>query len=315
MSKSRSRQIELALPDGHPLAGEVQDALVRARAELLADLYDGWQRLRVARADAAAERAREEARLELRGSYMLRSIQTARELPSPRLDTKGLSKRGGTARAREKAFRDALAGARRELAEAQALLGRRAGDEERFFAKEIEKVRQRILERARAMVRCVPPRLCALVQSVDRERVLLHLERPTADGALAWSYVLAGKLPTRYDAFFDDAIDDLALSPAHFYAEEGNGSARPDGADAEDAVALDPERGFVPVKAMMAIAIPGLEFPRFRIVNRGPLAQVEARERGAVYQCLLPRAAAELFTGYLINLRVEKRLELSLTLG
>ena len=218
-------------------------------------------------------------------------------------------------RAREKALRDAHAGARRDLAQAQALLAARAADEERLFTEEIESVRQRILDRAGAMARCVPPRLCAQVQSVGRERVLLHLERPEADAALLWSYALAGTLPTRYDAFFDDAVDDLALPPARFYAEEGNATARPDGADAEDAVALDPGRRFAPVKGMIAVAIPGHDFPRFRIVNRGPLAQVEARERGGAYQTLLSRAAAELFTGYLINLRVERRLDLSLALG
>ena len=316
MSKRRPRQTELALPEGHPLAVEVQDALVRARAEVLVDLYDGWQRLRIARAGAAAERAHEAVRLEQRASYMLRSIQTARELPMPRLDVKALSKQRGVSGAGEqRAFRDALAEAHRDLAEARALLDRRTGNEERLFAQEIESVQQRILARADAMARCLPPRLCAQARSVGPERVLVHLERPESDAALLWSLVLAGKLPTRYDAFFDDAVDDLALPPARFYAEEGEGCARPDGADAEDALALDSTRGFVPVKGMMAVAVPGHDFPRFRIINRGPLAQVEARERGGAYENLLARAAAELFTGYLIRLRVEKRLELSLALG
>lgn len=300
------------LPDGHALEAEVRDALVRAGGEALADLYDGWARLRSAQARAAAERGREADRLEQRGSYVLRSIESARSLgegpAGPRSGKKAALAAAG-------AYRGATAEARREMAGARSLLKRRSREEERFFASAIGAVKRRILERADAMARALPPRLSAQAQPVGRGAVLLHLERPSPDEALLWSRALSGKLFTRYEAFFDDSVDDLALGPARLYAEEGCSDARPGSADAEDRVALDLAGPFAPVKGLIALRVPGHDFPRFRVVNRGPLAEVEARDEGSDYANLLPRPAAELFTGYLIRLRMEKKLDLALQLA
>lgn len=306
----RAELVPPALPEGHPLAADARDALARASGEVLADLYGAWERLRSTRVAAADERAREAGKLEQRAAYVLRSIETARLLQAPRTKARG---QGQLAPA--DAFRGAAAEARRERAGARALLTRRAREEERFFAGAIESVKRRIVERAAALALAVPPRIRAEAQPVGRDAALLHLERPTPDEALLWSRALSGNLFTRYEAFFDDSVDDLALAPARLYAEEGCPAARPGSLDDEDRYALEPDGPFAPVKGMIALRAPGHEFPRFRIVNRGPLAEVEARGEGEGYSSLLPRPSAELFTGFLIRLRVEGKLDLSLKLA
>ena len=309
----------LAFPPGHPQAEEVGDALVRVRAaQTLVDLYDAWLRLRLARAASAAERAREAERLEVQARYLLKSVESARTIQpaSPAAPAKkgGRKAAGGKAPAKADPYAAFLASAESELATARQTLQERSEHEERLFQREIEGVQARIKERVEATLVHGLPVVEAHLQPVGQDRALFHLRQPGSDEALLLGYVLSGKLPTRHDAFFDDSVDDLARPPARFYEEDG-ASARPATADDEDALTADPAREFVPVKGMIAFRLPDRDFPRFRLINRGPLAQIEAREGPGAYEQLLARESAELLSGYLIRLKVEGRLQLTLQVG
>ncbi len=307
--------MSLAFPPGHPQAEEVADALVRARAaSTLVDLYGAWLRLRVAQAASAAARAEESERLETRASFLLKSVESARALRPPPPDpakrkAKGLKKA-------DDAYAGFLASAESELAGARRALHERTEREEELFGRETAALQAGILERVEAVLGHRRPAVEACVQPVGSANALCHLARPgEEEAALLLGFVLSGKLPTHYDAFFDDSVDDLSLPPARFYEEDG-ASARPASVDVEDALVADPARAFVPVKGMIAFCLPERDFPRFRLVNRGPLSEVEARESAdGGYSQLLSREAAELLSGYLIRLQVEGRLELVLKVG
>ncbi|MGI5862798.1 MAG: hypothetical protein ACOX6T_12170 [Myxococcales bacterium] len=305
----------LAFPPGHPQAEEVADALVRARAaETLVDLYDAWLRLRVAQAASGAARAEESERLETRASFLLKSVESARALqPAQPAQAK---RKGKALKKAEDPYAGFLAAAEAELTGARRALHERAEREEELFRRETATLQATIVERVEAILGHRKPAVEVFVQPVGSANALCHLARPGEEEAvLLLSFVLSGKLPTRYDAFFDDSVDDLALPPARFYEEDG-ASARPASVDVEDAIVSDPARAFVPVKGMIAFRLPEREFPRFRLINRGPLAELEARESaGAAYSHLVSREAAELLTGYFIRLQVEGRLELALKIG
>ena len=309
--KQKTSDLALAFPAGHAQAEAVGEALARARgAEAIADLYDGWLRLRVARASAAAEVAREREKLEVKAGLMLKSVQSARGLTPPAGPS---AKPKGKSLAKDAAdpFGAFLASAERELEGARTALAARAEAEERFFESELEALRARIAARVEAVLEHHRPRVEAMLRPVGRDRALVHLAQPSRDDAVLLCFLLSGKLPTRYEAFFDDTVDDLALSPAPFFGEEGV-PARPASLDEEDAICVDPERRFVPLKAMIAFRLPGRDWPRFRLVNRGPLAELEVREEGGSYERLLPLESAELFSGLLIRLEVERRIELAI---
>lgn len=287
----------------------VSEALVRARGDALVDLYAGWRELTIARASAAAERARELERVEARAQVVLNSVQAARSLGAPSAEAPA----GGEALV---AGADPLAAfvatATRELEEAKAALARRAEEEERFFAEAIAGTRERVRAHADLLLVQHRPRVEAQVQPVGKDRSLVHLGRLEPQDVVLLGYVLSGRLLTRYDAFFDDAVDEVGQEPARFYAEEGNERTRFERPEDEEALIDEPGRLFLPAKGMLPFAVPGRAFPRFRLVNRGPVIEAEARSEGGAYEHLMPRASAELLSGYLIRLQLEGRLELAL---
>lgn len=298
----------LVFPKEHPQSEEVADALTRSRvAETLVDLYDAWRRLQAARVAAAAERAREAERLDVRAEYVLRTLEAARNV---RLDVGG---DGEAALTKDDGLGAFQREAEEELRKARLLLEDRSTGEESLFESELARVRAEIRSRVEAVLVGYRPRLKARVQPVGREHSLVHVERPGDDDAVLLQYVLTGKLFTRYDAFFDDSVDDLTLGPPRFYAEEGLTQNRFETIDEEDAIVVEPEREFVPLKGVIMFRIPGHDFPRFRIVNRGPMSEVEARTEGGDYQHLMPRAAAELLSAYLLRLRVAGKLDVELS--
>lgn len=300
----------------------VAEALARARSENLSDLYDAWRDLLVARASAAAARARDSEALEVRAQMLLKSVENARELalgatalrPGSKRPKKG-RKNGGKEKA-GLAVADPLAGfvaeSQRELDAARAALSARAAEEERFFAAELAQVKERIRVSASALLLHHQPRLEVRVQPVGKDRSIVHVARPGPQDLVLVAFLLSGKLFTRFDAFDDDSVDQLGLEPPRFYAEEGNAAARFERVEDEEALLFDPQRAFVPVKGMFALQVPGHDFPRFRFVNRGPVLEAEARARGGAYENLMPRASAELLSGLFIKLKIEKRIELVL---
>ena len=63
---------------------------------------------------------------------------------------------------------------------------------------------------------------------------------------------------------------------------------------------------------MIPFRLPDRDFPRFRLMNRGPVMEAEAREKGGAFSHLMSRDSAELLSGFLIKLKIEGRLDLSL---
>jgi hypothetical protein len=296
----------------------VPEALARARGENLVDLYDGWRDLLLARAAAAAARAREAEAVDVRAQMLLRSVENARDLTLGPAAPKGKGKAGKAGKAGPDALGAAdplaefIAESQRELDAAREALRARGGTEERFFGAEIDQVKARIRARAQSLLVHHQPRVEARVQPVGKDRSIVHLTRPEPQDVVLLAYLLSDRLFTRYDAFFDDSVDQLGLDPPRFYPEEDNPRARFDRVEDEEALLFAPERVFVPVKGMFAFKLPGREFPRFRVMNRGPVLEAEARSEGGAYEHLMPRPSAELLSGLLIKLKIERRIELLL---
>ncbi len=298
---------------GSPLAGEVEEALVRARAAaLLEDLYDARGRLVRASQALAAERAQEIARIERKSEIFLNSVATARALAqgdsaaphqAPGARAAPIEKRAADPYA---AF---LGSAERELAAARAQLDARAAKERELFTAEIARASDAIARCAQSMLAVHAPRAALSIQTVGRTHAVAWMDRPTPDDAVLLCYLLSGRLPTHYDALFDDALDDLALVPATFFAEEGF-VARPSSDDEAEALCQQPDRAFVPFKAMIPFRLPDRDFPRLRFVNQGPVLQLVAREARGNYESLMPLATAEAVAGLLIRLQVEGRIAL-----
>ncbi len=307
MPADRASSLTVAEPARSP---ESADALVRAEAaQTVPDLYDAWLKLKLARGQSASAFAQEEKALSQRAEYLLRSVEAARSLSGP-----GASG-GSSVLASGDPLGEFQRGAQRELEAARAALAERRAREEGVLAEQIAKVQQLLRQRVETMLALQPPQVTLLTQPVGSEQCLVQLARPEPEEAVALCLLLSGKLPTRRDAFFDDSIDELGAPPARFYVEEGVERSSFESADDEDSLVADPLRPFVPVKAFIPFRIPGHDFPRFRVVNRGPLAPVLARCASGGYQELMSRTQAELLSGYFIRLQVEGRLKLALRLG
>ncbi|MBI5547130.1 MAG: hypothetical protein HY901_24885 [Deltaproteobacteria bacterium] len=310
MSEPQPSQLSLAHLDG------IDDALARAHGASLEDLYDGWRRLLVTQAGAALRRASERETLDLRAGMLLRSVENARALMMSPVPAASADAPPDASLAAADPLGSFIAESQRELEGAREALRRRAEDEERFFQSEIAQVKARVQQHADTLLAHHRPRVEAQVQPVGRDRSLVHLVRPEPQELLLFAYVVSGKLFTRFDAFLDDSVDELGPEPPRFYREEGNDSVRFDRLEDEEALLDDPSQRFVPVKGMISLRIPGRAFPRFRLMNRGPLIEAEARPDGrSPYEHLMPREAAELLVGFLIKLKIDRRIELVLKLA
>ncbi len=288
----------------------VEAALAHARGDNLVDLYDAWRELRLAHAAASAERARAREQLEVRAETVLRSVESARQLgpASAGPDT-------GHELSAPDPLAEFLVASQQELAAAREELDARTLDEERLFATEIESLRARLLAKAELLLAHHRPRLEVQVQPVGRERSLVHLGRLEEQDVVLVGFLFTGKLLTRWDAFRDDAVDQVGEEPARLYAEENSTKVRYDRLEDEEAVFDDPGTRFLPARGVLPLRAPGHAFPRFRLINRGPVIEAQARSEGSGYEALMPRASAELLSGYFIRLKVDGKIELKLSVA
>lgn len=299
----RDRPRQGPAPRG-PAAG---GALVRlAAAETIGAAYEAWAEALVARAAAAAERARERDRIDRNAEILIGTIEKAREVRPPRTAAPR-----GRALARRGAFEAVQARARAEQARLRQSLVDREARDEAHFGRALAQARGEVNRRVRAHLRAGALGLEVSVRPVGTDRVLVHLQRPSHDEAVMLCLLLTGRAPTRHGFFADDAVDDVRFGPARFYAEEGIAAARLDAVDDEDAV-LDRAGEYLPVRGIIPVRLPDRPFPRFRLVHHGPLSEVESRREGQPYANVLPRADAEQFTGYLLSLKLEGALRLNL---
>ncbi|MDR0965385.1 MAG: hypothetical protein LBM75_02575 [Myxococcales bacterium] len=296
-----------------PLAADVQEALVRlSAATLLEDLYDARVRLCRARADAADAREQERLRLEKKAGIFLNAVASAKALGERPSSTEVSSIQPSSAGADPyTAFLDT---AKLELDGARAALAARAKREMAFFEAAIAQASEAITAHADALLDGHAPVVNLSIQPVGATSATAWIDRPSGDDAVLLYLLLTdGFLPTRYDALFDDAIDDLALAPATFFAEEGF-TPRPASLEEAEALSFAEGRRFIPYKAMLPFRLPGRDFPRLRFVNQGPILQLVARVSSASprYEPLMPLEMAEAVAGLFIRLQVEKRIELRL---
>jgi hypothetical protein len=284
------------------------EALVRLdAAETLAAGYGAWAELNAARASAAAERTAERERLTREAGYLLGAIEKARAVRIP------------SARAsRALAKRDPM-GAIQDLAEEERRLALKALEErerreEAHFETSLSRIRGTIQKRARTLLGGRSLSLAITVQPVGTDRAVVHANRLGETEAVLLCLLFSGKLPTRWGFYSDDAVEDLALGPPLFYADEGMTDTRPSSSEEEDAV-IDRPGEFAPLRMHIPLRLPDRPFPRFRMVHRGPETEVESRRNGERYSQLIPREDAEIFTGYLLRLKVEGMLEMTVSVG
>ena len=84
--------------------------------------------------------------------------------------------------------------------------------------------------------------------------------------------------------------------------------------DAEDDLLIaDPQ--FTPARLHIPIRVTGHDYPRFRLIHRGPVAELEARRAGSPYQQVIAQEDAELLTGYLLSLRLCGAIQLDVEVG
>lgn len=272
--------------------------LARTAPETLADAYLRLDAVDAARAAFAARLGDERRRLDDRRAYVLGSLSAARrfldDAPAEGEGVEGV----------EGETREALDAAAAEVdawadAESAALDG--------AWAAAVAAV----VERAEAYGAHHVPRVEVTVHRLAGGRRIVHLARPGRDDAVILATLLAGRPPRRHDFLEDDAVDAVD-GPVHLAVRTGGvdpGKVTEGGADAEDALADASVHRLLPIRAHLPVRLPKVDWPRLRLMARGPVLELEAREDGADYAPAVTESDAELFTGFLVSLRVRGRLE------
>ena len=141
-------------------------------------------------------------------------------------------------------------------------------------------------------------------------------ERVSPDEAVLLLYALTGRIPSRYGFLFDDSTDDVMQPPQPLYPEEGVSpeQTRPDAAAlralVEAAHSVLPVKGFIPLQVPRADG--GHDF--VRLLQRGPVMEAELQD-GAGFRSLLAREEGERIAGYLLRLKLTKKIELEISAG
>lgn len=285
-------------------------ALARAGQQTFAAAYDAWLVLKLERGAALRSRIEEAARLDGEAAYLVGSVEAARGLGAAGAAGASTDSLAPTATDPLAAY---AASARSRLELATEELRARGQLEETEADQRDAALRARIEALAdRAATRYRPALSLEVARLGGGSQVIVHVRQPSDDDALLLLRLLHGKLPSRYGFLRDDATDELGQPAPRFYPDEGLVPAQltPATPEAEDALYDLPGR-FLPVRTVLPVSLPGQATPRFRLVHRGPVLELEGRTTGP-YEHRLPREVAELFTGHLLRLKLEGRLELSI---
>jgi hypothetical protein len=155
-----------------------------------------------------------------------------------------------------------------------------------------------------------------LLRKVGATRAVLHVERVSGDTPLLLLYLFTGRIPSRHGFLFDDSTDDVSLPPAPLYAEEGVAphEVRPEALALEARLRSPGE--VLPVKGFLPVFVPrpggGEDF--FRLLQRGPVMEVEVAEGGA-FRAILSREESERFAGHLLRLNLQGQIVLEVEAG
>jgi hypothetical protein len=291
-------------PEDLPAVREPTPMLARLRGmETLDALYQLWLELKQEHAEARARHARERAKLDQQGSFLVGAVRAAGGLPPTPAAGEALAPAAG--------LNDFLRDAEAKLEATRRALEERIAQEEAEHAGAQAQLREQIVERATRFLE--KPALRLLVRSAGTNRTILHLARVSRDESVLLLYLLTGKIPSRYDFLFDEWTEDVRLPPPPLYADEGvtTHEVRPGGQALRERV-----RGagpVLPVKGFIPLWLPrpdgGEDF--VRLLQRGPVMEAELLD-GDAFRPLLTRDEAERLAGYLLRLKLEGRVELEI---
>lgn len=261
----------------------------------LRELYDRWLRLKLEHAGWLAGWRRRAEVLGDKSRYMLGTMEAARrfvegDAPLERVAGDVASDVEAASRALEGERRTEIARYRRDSAAA---------------ARALERMAKRYLEHYAVPLRF---RIYPIQAKRQAGRALVQVDEIGPDDSVLLVYALTGKLPTRYGFFADDASADDAGVVARWYVDDG--APRKALTDVERADREVRRSGrLLPVRTMIPIPVPGHEYPRFRLVAHGRVAELEARREGEPYANRVRAEDLELVSGYMISLRVAGRVD------
>jgi hypothetical protein len=281
--------------------------------------YELWLEAQLERASAAAALADERRKIAERADIAVKSLEAAQQFEGKAADGKG--KKGKKGKAKGKAGKkQALARAdplEAVVAEARKKAEAMVRDTQKTLAEALERAEVEVTRREgeihaliTRVLKVVRPRLRVKVIPVAGGRAIVQAERLGEDEAVllhaAWNQ---GRIPSRHGFFSDDTTEDALQAPPRLYAEMGVAEVRP-GADLEEALYDDPARKIVPAKGFIPLRLETNPWPRFRLVNRGPVGEFECREDLArSYEHVMTRVHAELLAGWIIHLKMSGRLD------
>ncbi len=303
---------------------ELSPLAVAREVENLELLYLAWAQLQGDRRAAAAARGRERARRPTRAGDRRNAVSAARAFSpvppvatpaaaGPRQGKKAKARGSGTALASlSDPLQEFHAKAEAEIRESTAKLVAREKEEEATFGKRDREIRALVLERAAQHLKVHKPRLALAVHPVGPKQVIVQADRIGEEDAVLLVRVLCGRLPTQWGFFANDHVDDLGQQAPRLFA--GPGGPAPLNVDEEDR-ALLAEPDFAPARLQIPVRVPAHDFPRFRLIHRGPVAELESRREGAPYSQLIPQEDAELLTGFLLSLKLAGKLQLDVEVG
>lgn len=261
--------------------------------QTLRDLYDRWLRSKLAHATWRADWRRRSDTLGAKARYLRGTLEAARRFVAASDAVDGLA-------AGAELDCDAAA---RALEEERAAETRRFQRESRAFAKALGRMADRYAEHYVVPLRF---RVHPIQAKSSEGRCVVQVDEIGPDDAVLLVRALTGKLPTRYGFYNDDAVTDLGGPPARWYVEDGVPAAILDDVERADRE-VGRRGGLLAVRTMIPIRVPGHDFPRFRIVARGRVGELESRGEGAPYANRIAPADLELLSGYLISLRFAGR--------
>lgn len=276
--------------------------------ETIEAAYAIWSTHKLEHAAAILHFEQERRRLEGQGSFLVGAVRAAGAQPGSAAKSEG-------ALARPRRLEHFLNDAEARLSQARQRLEQQAKRELLQYEKRSREQRtmvRKLVERTLSLVR---PRLELLVRPAGQDRKILHLARVSPDEGVLLCFLFSGSVPSRYGYLFDDSTEDATLAPAPLYADEGLGPSqlRP-GAAALRAL-VETKAGVLPVKGFIPVLVPdasGSSF--FRLLERGPVMEVELQE-GEGFRSILMPAEAERFAGYLLRLKLEGKIELEFEAG
>ena len=262
-------------------------AFAQARSvETLEALYLAWTELSTSWSTAKKRWADEEQRLVTQGELLLGAMRAASSAaPSGDVNAMALE-------------------AEKKLAEVRSQFAAQIAQANVTFARELERMRSELIDHVRRRALVSRPVFKLAVRLVGGERRILHLSRLSDDDAIVALFSLTGRVPSRYGYLADDSLDDVGVSSAPLYADDGIVDLRP----ADLGATLSQRPQLWPVKGLLPMQL-GARWLRW--VARGAVLEAEFEEQGA-WRNVLTKEEAEQLTGVLLTHKLAGRIELEL---